>query len=132
MQYAYDVFRKFYADLVASLPMSDAIFLETLSANGLLPGNLSTEIKALHINGEKACCFLDCTIGPSLRIGDNGTLMKLLKILQESDYDYIRNLGHRIIRELMEKSNTAGKHLLDKHRIILNVNVSICSLANLL
>ena len=103
-----EVFQKFYDRLIESLPMNDKIFLGYLYQYNLLPGDLYSRIQTKSTSVEKAVLFLDCTIQPSLRIGDYGTFIRLLEVIQQSDYKYMRELAHQIEIELKKSSDTAG------------------------
>ena len=104
-----EVFEKFYANLVMLLPMDDGMFFAHLYASELLPDDLSSQVRRQSTSAERAVLFLDSAIQPSLRIGDNSTFMRLLKVMQEMEYINARQLAHQIKSELKEESSvTAG------------------------
>ena len=99
-----EVFKQFYAKLVKTLPMNDAVFVAELFSSDLLPGNLMDQIKAKETRADKAMCFLDGKIHPDISIDDYRSFDKLLDIMEESDNDTAKNLAEKIRNNIKEES----------------------------
>ena len=94
--------------LIKSLPMNDAIFLEKLKSQNLLPGDLIEEIQAKDTTAKKNACFLDNVIDRSLSINNFEFLYKLLIVMSdEKDIknDLLRQLSVEIQQELHKESS---------------------------
>ena len=103
---SHEVFMKYHAQLIGSLPMNDVIFIAFLFHEGLLPGDLKDQINARSTRAEKSDYFLRQVIIPSVEIDDHSVFMKLLNIMQRSEYSRIKKLSDEIKSEL--KEDTAG------------------------
>ena len=107
-----EVFKQFYFKLVVTLPMNDVTFTAQLVSRGLLPGNLSDQLKLLATSSEKAEQFLDCVVKPAVTIGVDKSLNKLLDIMEDSEYCNVKELAQQIKSKLKEglvnTDNTAG------------------------
>ena len=90
------LFRDHYSLLLRGLPMTDPTFVGALFTNGLLPGNVKETIDLLSTSSEKAAQFLDKIIQPSIDINNNSSFNKLLKVMNESDYDRMKQLAETI------------------------------------
>ena len=88
------VYFDFYAQLVKTLPMNDAIFMAELTPHFFGVGNLKERVQAETTTQEKAIYFLDNAIKRSLDAGDIKPFEKLLSIMnsgyQESVAEAIR------------------------------------------
>ena len=106
---SHEVFMKYYRQLIQSLPMNDVLFIAFLFSEGLLPGDLKDQIEAKSTRIEKNDCFLRHVIIPYLEIDDHSVFMKLLNIMENSEYFSVKELADQIKSELKEKSSdTAG------------------------
>ena len=106
---AIEVFKKFYVELVKILPMDDVIFIANLYANDLLPFSHKEQIQSMPTEPQKATVFLDHVIQPSLVIGDNSKFIKLLSIMEESNFVVLEAVADHIRSQLKQApSNTTG------------------------
>jgi len=96
--------------------MDDAIFIAKLCSASLLPGNLKAEIKSLKTSADKADYFIDMVIFPY----DNTNLYKLLKVMEESQYDVVKNLAAEI------------KHAIGMFTILLTIICLICTFPSMI
>ena len=69
--------------------MKDPIFLGLLQKQDLFPGNLQDEVMAKPTPPEKASCFLDTAIKPSLDIGIVEPLSQLLEVMSNEKFNSI-------------------------------------------
>ena len=99
---AKDIIQRYYADLVAILPMNDVKFITWLYSDDLLPGNLKEEIQSKPTAADKADHFLHHGIK-----NDIESFNKLLARM-ESYSDHLRKFADKIHSEI--KGN--GFHLL--------------------
>ena len=100
------VFQKFYATLVKTLPMNNAIFMAELYSRDLLPDNLKEHVESLATSAKKASYFLDYVIKPSVTIGDASRFDDLLNVMEDSEYQGVKELA-KLIRD-STVMNTAG------------------------
>jgi len=110
---AEEVFQFFYVQLVKKLPMDDATFTAKLFSRGLLPGDCKDQVKSKATRADKATYFLDHVIKPSLE-DTFVTFNKLLKVMEDSEYDDMKELVKLITIRLMkgtETVNNANKRL---------------------
>ena len=92
-----ELFQQFYSKLVETLPMDDVKFIAKLYSDRLLPGNLKNQLKAEKTSADKAAHFLDSVIEPSMT-SDGGKMFDvLLNVMEDSEYDHVKELA-RIIR----------------------------------
>ena len=78
--------------------MDDVKFIAKLYSNGLLPGDLRNKLKLLHrTSADKATLFLDSVIEPSVTSDGGKMFDKLLNVMEDSEYDHVKELA-RIIR----------------------------------
>ena len=77
--------------------MEDPIFITSLWAAGLLPGDMKAEIKslALSISAKKADYFIDHVILPGASV-DHANLTKLLQVMENSDSNPMKQLASDI------------------------------------
>ena len=100
------VFTKFYAKLVKILPMDDAVFTAELFSNDLLPGDLKNKLKLLHkTSAEKAALFLDSVIEPSVTNDGGSSFDKLLNVMEDSEYQGVKELVKQIRTSVRKRSN---------------------------
>ena len=96
-------------DLVKCLPMDDTLFVTTLSAHLLLPGDTENKIKSLDTQASKASYFLNHVIKPALDIKETASFEKLLFIMEECDYYHVQRLSCRIKSKIYKaKSDASG------------------------
>ena len=107
-----EVFKQFYHKLVVTLPMNDVTFTAQLVSRGLLPGNLSDQVKSLATSSDKASHLLDCVIKPAVTIGVDRSFNELLNVMEDSEYCNVKELTLQIRSKLQEgpvnTDNTAG------------------------
>ena len=109
------VFKQFYAQLIKALPMDDPCFIGELFSSNLLPGNLMDQIKAEKTPVDKAVCFLDGNIKRDVSIGNCKSFYKLLKLIEDSEYEGMKSLAEKIRNAIKEESvaiidNNVGKY----------------------
>ena len=90
------IYGKYVVKLVECLPMDDTLFITKLAAQQLLPGDTESKIKTLFTQADKASYFLNHVIKPALVIDDTSGFKKLLSIMQECDYEYVKKLSSQI------------------------------------
>ena len=102
-----EVFKEFYSKLVETLPMDDAKFVAKLFSSNLLPGDLKNQLKLLHrTSADKATLFLDSVIEPSVTSSDGSSFEKLLKVMEDSEYEHVKELTKLIRTSLRKRSNS--------------------------
>jgi len=97
-----EVYKQFYAKLVKTLPMNDVTFIAELYSRGLLPSYARDEVNSQATEAKKAVYFLDHVIEPSLAITFD-SFNKLLKVMEDSEYDCVKELAKLIVTTLMEE-----------------------------
>ena len=90
------VFQQFYAKLVKTLPMDDVLFRAELFARGLLSDNVKDHLESLSTSASKASYFLDHVISQGVTFGVGSSFDKLLGVMEESDYQGVRELAKQI------------------------------------
>ena len=107
--------RKAYDDyveiLVKCLPMEDAHFITMLSAQKLLLGDTENKIEKLSTQAEKASHFLSHVIKPALDIDETSDFEKLLTIMQNCRYNYVKKLAGTIKLEIDSSDETMVSHV---------------------
>jgi len=76
--------------------MDDVIFTAQLFSAKLLPGNVKDQVKSQATCANKATYFLDHVIKPSLTSGVGSSFNKLLKVMDDSEYDDVKELSKQI------------------------------------
>ena len=105
-----DVFQQFYSKLVDTLPMGDVRLIAELYSNGLLPGNLKSQVNAQKTSADKAALFLDSVIEPSVTSDGGSSFDKLLRVMMDSEYQHVKELAKQIRSNLSNGSdNDNGK-----------------------
>ena len=100
------VFQQFYSELVETLPMDDAVFIAELFSNDLLPGDLKNHLKLLHrTSADKAALFLDSVIEPSVTSNGGSSFDKLLNVMEDSEYQHVKEVAKQIRTNLQETSD---------------------------
>ena len=100
------IFQQFYSKLVETLPMDDAVFVAKLFSNDLLPGVLKNQLKLLHrTSADKAVLFLDSVIEPSVTSDGGSSFDKLLHIMEDSEYQHLKELVVQIRTSLLQSHN---------------------------
>jgi len=99
-----EVFQHFYAKLVKTLPMDDAIFIAELFSAKLLPGDVKDQVKAMSTQADKATHFLDHVIQPSVTSSVGGHFNDLIKVMEDSEYDSVKELAEMIRCKLMKRT----------------------------
>ena len=99
------VFQQFYGKLVKTLPMDDVVFTAELFSNDLLPGNLKSQLKSEKTSADKAALFLDSVIEPSVTSDGGSSFDKLLHVMEDSEYQHVKELVVQIRTSLLESHN---------------------------
>jgi len=94
------VFNRFYSQLVQALPMNDVRFTAALYSANLLPGDTKDLVNSKPTTAAKAAQFLDFIIKSPVA---NESFDDFMKVMEDSEYDYVRKLAKRIRRELEEE-----------------------------
>ena len=97
-----EVFQHFFLQLVNILPMNDVTFTAQLFSSKLLPGNVKDQVKSQATQVDKATYFLDHVIKPSLTSGVGSSFNKLLKVMEDSEYDDVKELSKQIRSRLRD------------------------------
>ena len=83
--------------------MDDAVFIAKLFSNDLLPGDLKNQLKLPHrTSADKAVLFLDSVIEPSVTSDGGSSFDKLLNVMEDSEYQYVKELAKQIKTTLQE------------------------------
>ena len=108
-----EVFQNHYNTLIRCLPMDDDLFLGQLLRHDLLPGDTDGKVKSLLTPIERATCFLNRVIKPSLNV-NSMSFDKLLLVMSESDYPYVKELSCNIKSDIAKwgESTTYGTGML--------------------
>ena len=86
--------------------MDDGVFIAKLFSNDLLPGDLKNQLKLLHrMSVDKAALFLDSVIEPSVTSDGGSSFDKLLNVMENSEYQHVKELAKQIRTSLQETSN---------------------------
>ena len=86
--------------------MDDAVFVAKLFSNDLLPGDLKNQLKLLHrTSADKAALFLDSVIEPSVTSDGGSSFDKLLHIMEDSEYQHLKELVVQIRTSLLQSHN---------------------------
>jgi len=102
-----EVFKEFYSKLVETLPMNDAKFIAKLFSNDLLPGDLRDQLNLpIRTSADKATVFLNNVIEASVSISDGSSFDKLLNVMEDSEYEYMKVLTKLIRTSLRKRSNS--------------------------
>ena len=100
------VFKEFYSKLVKTLPMNDAIFIAELYSHDLLSNDLKAHIESLTTEGRKAMYFLDHVIKPSVTSDIGSSFDKLLNVIEDSEYQGVKELAEQIRTSVRKRSNS--------------------------
>ena len=86
--------------------MDDAVFVAKLFSNDLLPGDLKNQLKLVHrTSADKAALFLDRVIEPSVTSDGGSSFDKLLHVMEDSEYQHLKELVVQIRTSLLESHN---------------------------
>ena len=94
-----DLFEHYYTELVYSLPMRDAKFLDDLCSHDLTSEQFRGELKSLTRCNERASYFLDHKIKPGLATGDITNFLTLFAVMKNCDCDDVKDLAEKIEEE---------------------------------
>ena len=108
-----EVYKKYYAKLVQSLPLTDAHFRAALVSKQLFCGDLLDQVEAKKTNAERNEHFLTNTINPSLNVGIISLFVNLLQVMENFDSPILKSLANDINADLLIATNTS-KTLLHK------------------
>ena len=101
-----DLFKDFYFKLVETLPMNDAIFIAQLYSCRLLYDDLKEHVESLATKAKKAMHFLDHVIKPSMTSDGSSSFDKLLNVMEENEYQHVKELAKQIKDSLRERYKT--------------------------
>ena len=102
------VFKKFYQQLVKSLPMKDALFKAQLKGQELFPGDLEERVDAKSTRAEGATLFLKEAIEQFLDCEEHcDPFYKLLFVMDEFDSPPLKKLATRIKEKLKSEGLSA-------------------------
>ena len=101
-----EAFQQFYSKLVETLPMDDVKFIAKLYSKGLLPGNRKSQIKSEKTSADKAALFLDSIIEPSVTSDGGSSFDKLLHVMEDSEYQHVKELAEEIRRSQRKRSSS--------------------------
>ena len=96
MSIATRVFTEYYSNLVETLPMSTT-FVAKLHSCGIISRKLKNKLNLLQGTREdKATVFLDSVIEPSVISGVGSSFDKLLHVIEDSEYQHVKELAKEI------------------------------------
>ena len=97
------MFQHFYPELVQILPMNDVTFIAQLFSVNLDSKDL---MDSRPTQASKASWLLDHMIKPSVMTGIGGQFNDLIKVMENSEYDGVKELAKLILREQTVNSET--------------------------
>ena len=106
-----EVYEKYTETLVRTLPMDDVTFTTRLFSCGLLPSGVYDKMKSLGNETEKAEYFLNKIIKAAFDIDDTDDFNKLLTVMEECDYNRLRNLAGKMKSNLSKEMNYLYLHI---------------------
>ena len=86
--------------------MDDVKFIAKLFSEGLLPGNLKNQLKSQGTSADKAALFLDNVIEASVSSDGGSSFDKLLSIMEDCEYEHVKELAKQIRTSLRNISST--------------------------
>ncbi|XP_065900737.1 NACHT, LRR and PYD domains-containing protein 3-like isoform X3 [Dysidea avara] len=112
------VFQHFYAKLVKTLPMDDAVFIAEMFSANLLPDDAKDLVESKPSRASKASYFLDHMIKPSVLTGVGRSFDDLIKVMEDSEYDGVKELAGMIRCRLRKRSanSETGVHSITNKR----------------
>lgn len=100
-----EVYRRFYAKLVQSLPLADAHFRALLVSKQMFSGDLFDQVDAKETNAEKNEHFLANTIDTSLNVGIINPFISLLQVMESFGSTTLKSLAEDINTDLLISTN---------------------------
>ena len=85
-----------YSEKLLYLPMNDNTFIAKLNTQNLLPGDTESKIEGKSTPIDKASYFLNNIIKPSIDLDNGDCFNKLLSVMEQCGYDYIKQLASEI------------------------------------
>jgi len=101
-----EVFRDFYAKLVKTLPMDDAVFIAELFSANLLPDDVKDRVQSMSTQADKTIYLLDHMIQPSVMSGVGRSFDDLIKVMENSEYNGVKELAKLISCRLRKRPET--------------------------
>ena len=89
------------------LPMNDVTFLSKLVSANLLPGNVRDQVKSKSTPKDKAVHFLDYVIQPSVTTGVGNSFDDLIKLMEDSEYNGVKEMA-KLIRSKLKEGTVHG------------------------
>ena len=108
-----EVFKEFYSKLVKTLPLCDAVFVAELYSYDLLPDDIKELVELQPTLAHKAMYFLDHVIKPNVTSDDGSSFDKLLNVMEDSEYQGVKELAEQIRSAIQKKSITGKGNLLN-------------------
>ena len=102
-----EVYRKFYAKLIQSLPLTDAHFRAALVSKQLFYGDLFDQVDLKRTNAEKNEHFLTNAIDPCLNVGTTNVFVSLLQVMESFDSPTLKSLARDIKGHLLMATDTS-------------------------
>ena len=101
-----EVFKEFYSKLVETLPMNDVTFVAKLYSHDLLSRELKNQLNLSDKTpAVKATIFLDSVIEPSVISDIGSSFDKLLNVMEDSEYQGVKELVEQIRTSVRKRSN---------------------------
>jgi len=106
--FTHEDFKKFYPKFVDCLPMNDPKFLADLYSQDFLSGDMKNKIESMDTQPAKASYFLDQVIKPSLTMTENNLFEKLVKLIEDSDSEVLKDLSRKLKKMLESQHSEEG------------------------
>ena len=85
------------------------MFRAGLLSNVLLPGSLKKQLKLVHrTSAHKFVLFLDNVIEPSVTSDGGSSFDELLHVMEDSEYQHVKELAEEIRRSLRKRSTSTN------------------------
>ena len=95
---ATELFERYYAALLYSLPIKDADFMDELLKHGLLRADVKSKLESLIVHKQRSSYFLDNVIKPGLAVG---SFVSLLTVMKNNKHDNVKDLAKEIEKKLV-------------------------------
>ena len=101
---------KKYALKLLTLPVHQPKFIALLKQQNLLPGNIESKIKAVHLSEEEAAQFFINEIEKTLIISRDG-FDKLIWVMKQYKYGGMEQLANKM-ESVVKPNPAAGKYII--------------------
>ena len=112
-----ELFERYYAVLVFSLPIKDADFMDELLKHGLLRADVKSKLESLTVHKQRSSYFLDNVIKPGLAVGNSSCFVSLLTVMKNNKHDNVKDLAKEIEKELFVDVKCKTIIVLSLHRL---------------